>query len=229
MRFVSIIGDSISTYAGFNPAGYAVFYDSQMQINNNLNSVYDTWWAKVNQALCACICVNNSYSGSKVTGYDFPAASSELRTGALHTTEYVPDLILMYVGFNDFGNGVPIHDKGLHKYFKKDLRFFADAYSKMVSDVKRNYPNATIVCATLMRTYMAGNDQWIFPEHYAGVEFEKYNQVIRRICKKEHCVLADIGGMGMYYETLDGTHPTAKGHNILSQAWIHSLSQVGVL
>lgn len=162
MRFVSIIGDSISTYAGFNPAGYTVFYNSQMQIKNNLNSVYDTWWAKVNQALHAYLCVNNSYSGSKVTGYDFPSASSESRTSALHTADHVPDIILIYIGFNDFGNGVPIRDKGLHKCFKKDMRFFADAYSKMVSDVKRNYPDSMIVCATLMRTYIAGNKQWTF-------------------------------------------------------------------
>lgn len=229
MRFVSIIGDSISTYEGFNPSGYAVFYDGQMQKKNNLNSVYNTWWAKVNQALHAYLCVNNAYSGSKVTGYHFPAASSESRTGLLHTTEHVPDVILIYIGFNDFGNGVPIRDKGLRKYFKKDLRFFANAYSKMVSDVKSNYPNATIVCATLMRTYIAGNDEWTFPECFAGVEFEAYNRAIRRICKKENCILADIGAMGMHYEMFDGAHPTDKGHITLSHAWIHSLSQAGIL
>lgn len=229
MRLVSIIGDSISTYAGFNPNGYAVFYDSQMQKKNNVNSVYDTWWAKVNQALRACLCVNNSYSGSKVTGYDFPSASSELRTGALHTIDYVPDMILIYIGFNDFGNGVPIYDKGLRKYLKKDMRFFADAYLKMVSDIKRNYPNSTIVCATLMRTYIAGNEQWIFPEHFAGINFEEYNQAIRRVCNKENCILADIGAMGMCCETLDGSHPTDKGHITLSRAWIQSFSQLGIL
>lgn len=229
MRFVSIIGDSISTYAGFNPAGYKVFYNSQMQIKNNLNSVYDTWWAKVNQSLHAYLCVNNSYSGSKVTGYDFPSASSESRTSALHTADHVPDIILIYIGFNDFGNGVPIQDKGLHKCFKKDMRFFADAYSKMVSDVKRNYPNSKIVCATLMRTYIAEKEQWTFPEHFAGIEFEEYNQAIRHVCKKENCFLADIGAMGMSCETLDGVHPTNEGHITLSRAWIHSLSNADIL
>lgn len=229
MRFVSIVGDSLSTYEGFNPAGYAVFYDRQMQMKNDVNSVYDTWWAKVNQALRAYLCVNNSYSGSKVTGYDFPSASSESRTGTLHTADYIPDIILIYIGFNDFGNGVPIHDKGLHKCFKNDMRFFADAYSKMVSDVKRNYPNATIVCATLMRTYIAKNEQWVFPENFAGVKFEEYNQAIRRVCRKENCFLADIGAMGISYETLDGSHPTRKGHITLSRAWIQNLSKLGIL
>lgn len=40
---VSILGDSISTYNGYNPNGYAVYYDEEMQIRNGLKSVYDTW------------------------------------------------------------------------------------------------------------------------------------------------------------------------------------------
>lgn len=77
--YVSIIGDSISTYTGYNPAGYAVFYTEENIRNNNLQSVYDTWWAKVNQFLQAFLCVNASYSGSKVSGNIFPAANRFLR------------------------------------------------------------------------------------------------------------------------------------------------------
>ena len=44
---VSILGDSISTYSGFNPSGYEVYYNKTMQKLNGLRSVYDTWWAKV--------------------------------------------------------------------------------------------------------------------------------------------------------------------------------------
>ena len=116
MRYVSVIGDSISTYEDFNPSGYAVFYDSQMQKKNNMNSVQDTWWTKVNQSLHAYICVNNSFSGSTVTGSGFPAASSESRTGALHKTNCMPDIILVYIGFNDFAQGVPIKEKGIRPY-----------------------------------------------------------------------------------------------------------------
>ena len=61
--FVSIVGDSISMYEGYSPNGYKVFYNRTMQIANGLNSVYDTWWAKVDQWLHAYLCVNNSYSG----------------------------------------------------------------------------------------------------------------------------------------------------------------------
>ena len=229
MRFVSIIGDSISTYEGFNPDGYAVFYDRERQIRNNLSSVYDTWWAKVNQALHAYICVNNSYSGSMVSGFGFPAASSEARTGRLHTSRFFPDIILIYIGFNDYGYGVPVRAEGNWGHTIPNWNCFEDAYSQMLSNIKRCYPYATIVCGTLMRTCIAGNDSWSFPENFAGHAFEEYNQAIRRVCKKENCFLADVAAEYPYYETLDGSHPTKNGHITLSKAWISSLSGLGIL
>ena len=66
--YVSILGDSISTYQGYGLPGYAVYYQDYYRQVNELTSVYDTWWAKVNQSLHAYICVDNAYSGSKVAG-----------------------------------------------------------------------------------------------------------------------------------------------------------------
>ena len=97
MKFVSIMGDSISTFQGYNPPGYAVFYNKEMQMKNGLNTVYDTWWAKVNQSLHAYLCVNNSYSGSTVTGVAFPSGGSDQRCSGLHTQLYQPDMILVYL------------------------------------------------------------------------------------------------------------------------------------
>jgi len=42
MRFVSVLGDSVSTYEGYNPKDYSVFYDNAWQKNNGLATVYDT-------------------------------------------------------------------------------------------------------------------------------------------------------------------------------------------
>lgn len=229
MRLVSIVGDSISTYAGFVPEGYAVYYDYDMQRKNKLDSVYDIWWAKVNQALHAYLCVNNSYSGSKVTGHTFPASSSDLRTSLLHTATDKPNIILIYIGFNDFGNGVPIKAKGLRYIFKRDPNYFMDAYSQMLSKIKCNYPNSKIVCGTLARSTLVSNKNWILPEYFAGVSFEAYNQAIRQVCKKEKVYLADIAALQIQYETLDGTHPTKNGHITLYQAWVHCLATLGLL
>lgn len=221
---ISIIGDSISTFESLNPEGYSVFYDSQMQYINGLTSVNDTWWAQVIQAFHGELCVNNSYSGSKVSGEGFPSACCAERCGSLHTSQDSPDIILIYMGFNDFGNGVPINGK---RSSLKNPVFFADAYDCMLDRLRKNYPEAKIVYATLMRTAIGASD-WLFPETYAGVPFNDYNNAIRNIRQKENCYLADIDLLNLRYETRDGSHPTKLGHTILADAWIRSLEQLGI-
>ena len=229
MRMVSIVGDSVSTFEGYNPQGYAVFYDREMQARNELNSVYDTWWAKVNQALHAFLCVNNSYSGSKVSGGVFPAGESTERLSVLRTADHSPDIILIYLGFNDFGNGIEVRRP--KRWFRKDFSsdYFEEAYDNMIRTIRSYYPNAVVVCGTLMRTKMKGNDRWLFPEKFAGVTLEAYNDAIRKTARKNRCILADIALTGERYETLDGSHPTANGHATLANAWIRCLEEAGMI
>ena len=207
--YVSILGDSISTYEGFNPPGHAVYYDSAYRCLNGLTSVYDTWWAKVNQFLKAYLCVNNAWSGSRVCG-DFPAASHPRRTGALHTEQARPDLILIYMGFNDFAGG-------------SGAGAFEAAYDAMVAALQANYPRAWIFCGTLMRSKLADDPGWVFPRNLLGEDVEDYNAAIRRVCRRRNCVLADLAVRNVRYETLDGTHPTAAGHAAMAQCWIDCL------
>lgn len=227
---VSIIGDSVSTFKDFNPPGYAVYYDDEMQKYNGLSSVYDTWWAIVNQALHAFLCVNNSYSGSKVTGDGFPAASCIDRISHLHTEKYNPDIILIYIGFNDFGNGVCISKKkSIIGRKKLDLTVFEDAYGHMIDLIKERYPQAKIVCGTLMRTKIIDDETWRFPENYLGNVFENYNIAIRRIAKKKKIYLADLGALSISYETHEGSHPTVEGHRTIANAWINCLANLNLL
>ena len=225
MIFVSIVGDSISTYEGYNPPEYAVYYDKEMQQVNGLNSVYDTWWAKVNQRTHAYLCVNNSYSGSKVTGNGFPAASSIERISRLKTASSSPDYILVYIGVNDFGNGVKIRQDRVTNPGNNNLLYFEDAYEYMISQIQEQYTDAKIICGTLLRSKVKRHEDWIFPESYAGVRFEDYNDAIRRITKQKNILLADIAKQNIRYETLDGTHPTAEGHKTIAHAWIKCLME----
>lgn len=229
MKFVSIVGDSISTYEGYNPQGYSVFYDREMQRENGLKSVYDTWWAKVNQALHAYLCVNNSYSGSKVSGENFPAAVSEQRMNMLKTKEYSPDYILIYIGFNDFGSGVPISANQIKQGLNLDSVFFEEAYDIMLQKIISRNPQAKVICGTIMRTKIRGIDSWNFPECYAGIGLEEYNDAIRRVVKKNNCIIADISRLDMRYETLDGSHPTVNGHVTIANAWIKCLCDLKIL
>ena len=75
MKYVSILGDSISTFEGCNTKGYSIYYDEYHKEINGIKGVEDMWWHKVITHLGAQLCTNNSYSGSLVTGDKFPAAN----------------------------------------------------------------------------------------------------------------------------------------------------------
>ncbi len=219
--YISIAGDSISTFEDCNPPGYEVFYDAETCAEHGLRSVTDTWWAKVIRAVNGELCVNASYSGSMVSGRAFPSACSAERIAALHTQQCTPELILCYIGFNDFGYGVPVKRPMFSRQDKRD--FFADAYRLMVRGIKKAYPPAGVVCATLLRTSLSQQAQWRFPERFVDVPFDDYNDAIRDVCAKERVLLADLAATDLRYETLDGSHPTAKGHDTLALAWIQAL------
>lgn len=220
MKAVSIYGDSISTYKGYNPDGYAVFYDRNTAMRNELYSVEDTWWWNVINSLSANLCVNNSYSGSKVTGMIYPSACCEERLVNLRTKKCVPDIILVYIGFNDWGYGVALKKS---RTSGTNENTFEYSYDYMLSRLKDLYPNTVIICATLMRTIIRGNPEWVFPELYRGIAFDDYNNAIRSICQKHRCCLADLNIFDIAYETLDGSHPTKNGHRTIAETWVHCL------
>ena len=222
MKLVSVLGDSISTFEGCNPEDYAVYYDKPMQDLNGLRSVEDTWWARVIRSMHARLCVNNSYSGSKVTGEAFPAGTSEERLGNLGTKENDPDLILIYMGLNDFAGGIDLISS-------LDSFGFEDSYDIMLKTLKRNYPSAAIVCGTLMPGSVKGRSGLDFSDNAAGIGLEEYNETIRLMAQENDCYLADLARGTEKCETLDGFHPTVRGHGAIAVRWIDCLGSLGLL
>ena len=213
--YVSILGDSISTYPGFVPSGHPVFYTVEKCRALGLASVYNTWWAKVNQFLKAYLCINNSYSGSAVAGASFPAACSAARACSLHQEAALPDIILIYIGANDFARGYPIQGDS--------AACFEYAYETMLKQIKARYPRAWIFCGTLMDSYSARHPGLHLSSFSKGILLEAYNAAIRSACLRQGCLLADLAAQCVTYETLDGAHPTRDGHAAIAQCWINCL------
>lgn len=69
-----------------------------------------------------------------------------------------------------------------------------------------------------------GEPLWQFPEYWAGIGLEDYNNVIRWVAQENHCALADLGRGPERYETLDGAHPTVQGHRAIAEKWISCLT-----
>ncbi len=223
MIYYSIMGDSISSIVGTVPEGYRVHYDYENMQKNAIRYISDSWWAKVITHFGGRICVNNSYAGSCVAGKHPFSGNSVKRTALLHNGNIAPDIVLIYMGIKDFGRGVPIENKNP---FWKNPRSFEGAYSLMIKRIRNNYPNCRIICGTVARTYHAKIPNWQFPEEFAGIPLEDYNQCIRFLAQKQKCKVADLSAKKIYYETLDGTHPTLIGHEELARGWISCLSEI---
>ena len=215
---VSILGDSISTYIGYNPRGYAVYYKEDKAYDNEINSVDDTWWKQVIDGLGGELCVNNSYSGSLVTGAFAPSACSAERCASLHDAT-VPDIILIYMGTNDRG-----FEMNLGENRPNDTMGFYGAYRAMLRQIKNNYPTAKIVCGTLLMGRLQAGQNLAYDRFMK--EDMRYNGVIRLAVKEEGCLLADIALADERYETLDYCHPTKSGHKEMAKLWLAELKKL---
>lgn len=217
---ISIMGDSISTYEGYNPPNYYVYYTLRVANKNGLASVDDTWWQQVIDGLGGELCVNNSYSGSVVVGMGVKPACSEQRCGGLHRENSAPDLVLIYMGTNDRGYEVEI---GLDEP-NNALKFYG-AYRLMLKQIKDNYPSVRILCATLSVGYVKGRENITTSSSFMQ-DVDMYNDAIRLAVKEKGCELVDIALSGERYETFDGTHPTKEGHDTLAKLWLREVASI---
>lgn len=213
---ISILGDSISTYEGYSNdtkntnstiGNNAVFYSD----NNGNLQVEDTWWMQVIRKTNARLLVNNSWSGSTVSGNSASSGNST-RACNLHddtgsNSGESPDIIFVYMGINDYNYGVPVAD-------------FAYAYVMMVDKIIKEYPYADLFCMTL--PYCGTTNQ-------GGIE--DYNSSIKGVCKKIDATVIDINALtwGKYdyekYFLEDGIHPNYLGMDEISLVVLNTLQQ----
>lgn len=209
MKRISILGDSICTFEGYNAPGYYVYYNDEIQKENGISSVSDMWWYKVIAYLNGELCVNNSCAGSMVTGYDIISATNDGRIEDLSTNIHTPDIILVTMGFNDYGFGRNIAD-------------FEAAYTIMLDKLTVRYPETEIICGTLAESFVSERSTYLFPLTPGNNKLTDFNNIIRKVCKAKGIRFANIAGKKKY-ETLDGVHPTVAGHNTLANLWIDCL------
>lgn len=227
-RQFSILGDSISTLEGFNPRGYHVFYQGETCEKTGVRELADTWWGKVIDFFGGELLVNDAWSGSWVSRPEarkeqFPSGCSDRRTGELHIGSVMPDVILVQMGVNDWGNGVaidPERELGMHN---ADT-FFSLAYGLMLRKLRKNYPNAEIWCCTLGQTYISENPEFKFPEAYGGISIREYNHCIVNGALANDCRVLDLYGEDVPCDTVDGTHPNAAGMDTLAMLAVRQMA-----
>ncbi len=226
----SILGDSISTLDKYNPDGYSVFYTEENCERSGIFRMQDTWWGKVIRYFDGELLVNNSWSGSRVTKLPnkkelFPSGCSDERTLFLHMDEMKPDVIIVYLGTNDWAFGAKT-DRDLLVSEDGDESVFDFAYDRMLKKLKKNYPSSKIWCCTLSETYISKHPNFVFPHVYAGRHMEEYNQIIRDTSARNACGLIDLYSYRTPYDSIDGTHPTKRGMETIATMIVQALMDV---
>ncbi|MDO4443013.1 MAG: SGNH/GDSL hydrolase family protein [Slackia sp.] len=243
---VSILGDSISTFEGCNPEGFDVFYEGERCLTTGVVNRKDTWWQLVIDALDGELLANGSFSGSMVEGAGFPAASSAERIEALSRNGLMPDIVIVFIGINDYGWGgaanqaaararatpaaAPACEERVAGAAPLDAaESFARAYDSMLSRVRAAYPDAQVWCSTLCPGRLTGADAPTFIRRLRGIDVASYDQAIRDAAVGYGCKVVDLAAAGREYDAIDGTHPTALGMRQLAALMLESMGEQGIV
>lgn len=224
-KYFSILGDSISTFEGVSIPKHAVYYDTSHKLYAQITKMEDTWWGRLISELGGQLLINNSISGSTVTyhpSYEYQSyGCSDERTASLSAGNTNPDVILVYLGTNDWGAAVKVSDNGFSQ--SKDLTIFSVAYSKMLEKLKINYPNAEIWCFTLSTSYCSARSDFSFPYYSGGWHISEYCEVIRNCSQKHGCRLIELYKDCSAYDTIDGFHPNKNGMKTIADMVLFNL------
>lgn len=208
-HFVSVLGDSISTFAGVSPPGGAYYAPSAGPVTG-VASAEDTWWMRTIRGLSGTLLRNDSWSGSTVSPSGAMPAGSPSRIRKLATEEHMPDLVLVMTGLNDVNRAIEPGE-------------FAHAYEEMLQRLRTSYPSAEVWCATLTTGYLGETPFWQAFSYFRS-RLDPYNEGIRRAALCTGCHVADLAATGIQYVSLDGLHPSGEGMIQLAQLWLQAMA-----
>ena len=224
---LSILGDSISTFDGYSNDSA----NANSTIGNNyvsygtsgrdltLSSVDDTWWKQAADMTGMNVLVNNSYGGSKVSDTSGSSQNALTRAQNLHDDTgdnkgTNPDIIAVYMGINDFINGVTSED-------------FTTAYDNMISKIRTTYGDNVKIFVFTLVTYGTVGDE--------NTTLLAYNEAIKTIATKYSCVVVDYANSGVnssnlstYMQDSGLLHPNAQGMDVISDCFWNALYETYV-
>lgn len=157
---LSVFGASMCTYDGYsnntehNPTIGAnkQYYGSPESENVKCRdlTVGETFWGRLIDKYEMTLCVNNSWSGSKILDDNPAAAGWNTRPTELHRADGTePDLIVSFMGNNDFTKERPAGEITAELFTCAEAEgfvpsTFAEGYAVMLRKITKRYPNAKV-------------------------------------------------------------------------------------
>ena len=232
-KHLVIIGDSISSYSGYSPSGWRTYYPQ-----GEVNSPSNTYWYQL--AVALKMTYNNcAYSSSRVTGDSTITTTtgesggcpgcSDLRMNATSRDGKTPDVILVYMGVNDWAQGAPIGNFDNNASIPAEGNLtnnFSGAYALMLKKLRTLYPLARVFCCTIPSSTRRG-DTPPFIGGDATIPLQTYNDTIVSVAHIMGCDTIDLAACGINYlsgglvtvdcdaQGLNGLHPNKLGHQLM--------------
>jgi hypothetical protein len=154
MKNVLILGDSYSTFAGYVPEGYEIYYSHAEKAETDVRNVEETWWHRLSAEMDLNIVLNESWAGTTLchTGYkgDCSKTSSFIyRLEKLIAENFFEkndiDTVFVFGCTNDSWANSPLGEIKLGDYQADDLFFVCPAIGYLVSRLKEIMPDGNIV------------------------------------------------------------------------------------
>ena len=152
---IMIFGDSYSTYEGYIPAGYAVYYSGKRTSPPDVSDAKKTWWGRLMEKTGATLVQNNSWSGSTLcyTGWNGIDASHSssfiyrfeklLKDGFFKENKI--DTLFVFGGTNDSWSNAPLGDNKTEGIEEKDLFCVLPAIAHFARRLKEELVDTRIV------------------------------------------------------------------------------------
>lgn len=152
---VFILGDSYSTFEGWIPEGYEIYYYRAGREETDVTRVEETWWHQVLEKTQSTLVRNSSYSGTTIcnTGYDgmdYTSKSFLTRLKNLiergYFVEHRIDTFFLFGGTNDNWADAPIGEVQYGDWSKECLYDVLPAFCCLLQCITENFPQTRILC-----------------------------------------------------------------------------------
>ena len=244
-KYLSVFGASMCTYDGYSNntdsnstiGSNEQYYGSagSANVTNKTLSVEDTFWMQIIKQFDMNLLVNNSWSGSKILDNRPNAAGYNTRPTQLHDDNgenagITPDVILSYMGCNDFNNNKPagtINDElftTIQNYVDNGTNYvpttFAEGYIMMVYKMTKAYPDAKIFLFNIGQRTATPSSLLI-----------AYNEIIDVVASRYGCYVMDLVNSVMsgtnyaIYTVGDNQHPNAAGMDVWTDLIIEQFKE----
>ncbi len=154
MKNVMIFGDSYSTFKGYVPETYAIYYSEEEKAETDVRHVEETWWYPLFEEYGWNLVLNDSWAGSTLgnTGYDgdcsktssFIYRMEKMATEGFFEKNHI-DTVFVFGGTNDSWANAPLGEIKLSGHTAEDLLSVCPAIGYFIGRLKAILPNAHIV------------------------------------------------------------------------------------